>query len=619
MRSAASSSTSRTQRTSTPPPCSASWTQGFATPTIRPRTPRSSSASSRGRAPGSAWASARPGSWTSRDRTTASRGSRAACRSSPSIGSWPSPIPAATRRIRRARDSSSNGWRRITGSTSRKCATFSRRGGRSGVKSGRANANLESHRSTQRGRPMAIAEKKDLYTFPGPPDAVSPEWPGTPIGAKNTVTRTKGRTLVHDKTVDAKPGLFKRLLASAFEHIATAKETTHSHDVVIHGLRVRAITNSEHLIGYWKDNWYAVDEWQRITGKKPAETPDVLVVALGRVPSEAEAAYYSRQNDTVIFFNTSYYGQLKSWVLGAVGRKLAVEYGIHSIHGAVVTKAGKGILYIAPTGTGKSTSTYGLMEFPNTRFHSDDWVYVRYAYRSKDGKLLSPARILDGGDEAARGYQTYRWLEEHRGSDATVIGRGLDDKEFTAAPNEPDVEHPEAYAYTSEKVFYLRSNLVENFPEAAFDMIRSRLENCPDVTPEFMIETKPTIDAIEAKLRRRSPFDKMDNQQLRETIGRFFAFDNTRAMLDITTVFPKERVFTNPMEPARISAVMLIKRNFDEDVNVERLTIDKFMARLLVGRTPSGTKEIVYNNYRAVDDKTERAWIDAIEAKIGRA
>jgi len=69
------------------------------------------------------------------------------------------------------------------------------------------------------------------------------------------------------------------------------------------------------------------------------------------------------------------------------------------------------------------------------------------------------------------------------------------------------------------------------------------------------------------------------------------------------------------MEPARISAVMLIKRNFDEDVIVERLTIDKFMARLLVGRTPSGTKEIVYNNYRAVDDKSERAWIDTIEAK----
>src|SRR5439155_19849507 len=140
---------------------------------------------------------------------------------------------------------------------------------------------------------------------------------------------------------------------------------------------------------------------------------------------EAEAAYYSRKNDTVVFFNTSYYGQLKSWVLGAVGRKLAVDYGIHSIHGAVVTKDGKGVLYIAPTGTGKSTSTYGLMEFPNTRFHSDDWVYVRYAYRSKDGKLFSSALFLDGVDEVERVYQTYLGLVVHCVCDAPVIVIGL--------------------------------------------------------------------------------------------------------------------------------------------------------------------------------------------------
>jgi hypothetical protein len=39
------------------------------------------------------------------------------------------------------------------------------------------------------------------------------------------------------------------------------------------------------------------------------------------------------------------------------------------------------------------------------------------------------------------------------------------------------------------------------------------------------------------------------------------------------------------------------------------------MARLMVGRTPTGTKEIVYNSYRAVDDRSERAWLDTIEAQ----
>src|SRR5438093_6922721 len=107
----------------------------------------------------------------------------------------------------------------------------------------------------------------------------------------------------------------------------------------------------------------------------------------------------------------------------------------------------------------------------------------------------------------------------------------------------------------------------------------------------------------------------MSADELRSTIARLFAFDNTRAMLDITTVFPKERVFTNPMEPCRIATVMLLKRNFDEDIVAERLSIDKFMARLMVGRTPMGTKEIVYNSYRAVDDISERKWLDTIEAQ----
>jgi hypothetical protein len=449
---------------------------------------------------------------------------------------------------------------------------------------------------------VATTAEKTLYSFPdGPrPDAV--EWPGTPIAARNTITRTKGRTKVHDKSIDRKPGHLTRLLANALQAVVTDSRDVYTHDVVIHGIRVRAVTNSEHLISYWRDNWYGVEEWERITGQTVAESPQVLTVALGGVPTEPEAAYYSRANNMVVFFNTSYYGQLKSWVLGAVGRYLASEYGVHSIHGAVVEKDGAGILYIAPTGTGKSTSSYGVMEFPRTRFHSDDWVYIRYAYRTRDARLVSPLRIEQQEREVARGYLCFGWIEANRGAKAVVHGRGLDDKPIAIGLDQLDLSKPtEAYAYTSEKVFYLRSNLVENFPIAAFDIIKSRLENAPDVSAEFMSENKDTIDAVAAKLRadahfRGSPFEAMDEDQLRTTVARLFAFDNTRAMLDITTVFPKERVFTNPMEPARINAVMLIKRNFDEDVVVERLSIDKFMARLLVGRTPSGTKEIVYNN-----------------------
>src|SRR3972149_5052495 len=143
---------------------------------------------------------------------------------------------------------------------------------------------------------------------------------------------------------------------------------------------------------------------------------------MGPVPDQEEAAYYSRRSNPTVFFNPAYYGQLKSWVLGAVGRVLAEEYGIHSIHGACVEKDGKGILYIAPTGTGKSTSCYGLMSYPHTRFHSDDWVYIRYMYHRENGSLIAPIAIYDMEGNVIKGYRCFRWLEENAGQDGAVKG-----------------------------------------------------------------------------------------------------------------------------------------------------------------------------------------------------
>jgi hypothetical protein len=98
-------------------------------------------------------------------------------------------------------------------------------------------------------------------------------------------------------------------------------------------------------------------------------------------------------------------------------------------------------------------------------------------------------------------------------------------------------------------------------------------------------------------------------------MGRLFAFENARAMLDVTPVFGKERVFTNPLEPLFVTSVFLLKRDFTEDTVLERLPLNTFMERLLIGLTPTGTREIAYNNYRATDDTFERAYIAKVEAE----
>ena len=466
-------------------------------------------------------------------------------------------------------------------------------------------------------------DDQPLYTFPSPPSPDSSEWPGSPLGVSNVITRTKGRTAVHDKSVDATPGLIERLLKSAHDHLGRidGKEPAYTHDVVIHGIRVRARTNSPHLFDFWVDNWYSLEEWQRRTGLAPPPKPRVEVYALHGVKDQQEAAYYSREKNTIIFFNTSYYGQLKSWVLGAVGRILAAEFGIHSIHGACVEMGGKGLLYIAPTGTGKSTSSYGLMTFPKTRFHSDDWVYVRYTYATREGKRVFVV-LAEGTDRTrAQGYQVYRWIERHAGDrDARLGVMTLDNLEKTLKLGDLDLSRPtQAYAYTSEKIYYLRTNLAENFPAAACEILASKEENVPDVTDTFLTRSRSVLKNIADELkelndrRLRAVLEKKSERELLEICGRLIAFDNARSMLDIAKVLPVERVFSNPMEPVKLAAVMLLKRNPDDSAVLSHLPLDRFMERLLIGETPEKKRETAYNAYRAVDDKTERQFIEGLE------
>ncbi len=462
------------------------------------------------------------------------------------------------------------------------------------------------------------------FTFPPAPNAQTPEWPGTPIGSSNTVTRTKTRTAVHDKSIDRIEGRRDELVSAAVENIVlrSGKEPLALHDVVIHGVRVRAITNSAHLHAMWVLNWYSPEEWQTITGLTPPRQPQVTVYALGGVADQPQAAYYSRRTNTIVFLNTSYYGQLKSWVLGAVGRVLAEEWGIHSVHGACVEKDGRGVLYIAPTGTGKSTSSYGLQAtYPNTRFHSDDWVYVRYAYATRDGRRIAPLEVTPAQGAAVRGYRVFRWLEEHPGEAAQVRGLDLENRETSVPLSAIDRTQPvEAYAYTSEKIFYLRTNLVSSFPLSAYEMLRSRVENVPDLTETFLQENAADLDALVDDVFQDSGpvgeyFQRMRREQARTLLVRLVAFDNGRAMLDITRILPADRVVTNPMAPTRLATVMLLKRDPRDRTVLESLSLAKFIGRLLRGETPDRKHETAYNAYRAVDDEVERRLIDRLEAE----
>ncbi len=487
------------------------------------------------------------------------------------------------------------------------------------------------------------------HRFSRPPSSDSVEWAGRPLGAsRNTVTATRSRTPVYDKTIDASPGKLLDLVrtAQAFAQATRAAGgKVFRRDAVIHGVRVRCFTNSPHLEEFWRANWFDPAEWAALTGRPAPRRPGVKVYAFagsdGQGQGGSPAAYYSRRENTVVFFNTAYYGQLKSWVLGAVGRLLADTEGIHSIHGAAVKHGQSGVLFIAPTGTGKSTSSYGLMADGletwgpgSARFHSDDWVYVRYFFPTRQGALVAPREVRDGaGRQLARGFRCQAWLRgavsgmgsraaAHVAPDATIFGVAPAGAAVEVRAADIDMERPPvALAYISEKTFYLRTNLVESYPAAAAPMTRTLLENVPDTVDGEAMAAIDGVAAAEAGSGRGAGAGGDGEARAgigSEDLARLAAFDNARALLTAESVFGAEAVYANPSEPLRITHVFLLRRDFADPTVLENLTLAGFCGRLMLGRTPEGKSEVAYNAYRAVDDAAEATYLAALAAGNGK-
>ena len=63
------------------------------------------------------------------------------------------------------------------------------------------------------------------------------------------------------------------------------------------------------------------------------------------------------------------------------GDILEDEHGIYSVHGAAIDINCLGVSMIAPSGTGKTTHSWGLLRIPTARLVSDDWYFVRLSSR----------------------------------------------------------------------------------------------------------------------------------------------------------------------------------------------------------------------------------------------
>jgi len=251
------------------------------------------------------------------------------------------------------------------------------------------------------------------------------------------------------------------------EHVLGRDRSTAQ--AVIGGMPAILQTNSQHAANFWSRNWFLTDRAAVEEAGGRYGIPCVRMwCAIERRDPDSAGAYYCAETNECVFWNTDYYGQMKSWALGAAGVELA-RYDIHSIHGAVVDVNGRGVLIIAPTGTGKSTYTQLLAHIGRLdpryrgRINSDDWVYVKdgVATPSERHIYVRTNAVRDDRGEAempADMRELKRTFDRHPAENVPVRGGR---RHYSEVPNsrcmiDPGALAPVTYATPIDLVVLLR-------------------------------------------------------------------------------------------------------------------------------------------------------------------
>lgn len=135
----------------------------------------------------------------------------------------------------------------------------------------------------------------------------------------------------------------------------------------IYGCCIKLLTDIKYVKERWEESFYPMSAHVRSHGR--------LIVT--NENNKKQCVLYDPLSKTAFLINVDYYGWVKSIALSVASDILEDNHGINSVHGACIDIEGKGVCLIAPSGTGKTTHTYGLLRLKGIRVVSDDWFFVR--------------------------------------------------------------------------------------------------------------------------------------------------------------------------------------------------------------------------------------------------
>jgi len=136
----------------------------------------------------------------------------------------------------------------------------------------------------------------------------------------------------------------------------------------INGICIALYTERKEHLDMWNDNFYHMPESIRSHARIFCVTDDTVDLH----------AEYDESSYTMFLFNFDYYGWVKSVALGIAGNILEDSHGVFSVHGAAIDIDGAAVTLIAPSKTGKTTQSWGLLRMPNAHLISDDWYFVQF-------------------------------------------------------------------------------------------------------------------------------------------------------------------------------------------------------------------------------------------------
>jgi hypothetical protein len=228
----------------------------------------------------------------------------------------------------------------------------------------------------------------------------------------------------------------------------------------INGICVQLLTEDREIVRMWNDNFYHMSDKVRAHAM-------LYCISDESCPMHVE---YDIESSILFLFNFDYYGWIKSIALGVAGNILEDAHGIHPVHGAVLDVDGEGVTLIAPSKTGKTTQSWGLLRLPNTRLISDDWYFVSFGrgapmvsgsekncYIDADiGDVWSEYRELVEQvrfDNRGRGIGNVRWVA---GSDAMAEHTSV--KHIILLKRDPSDQAVERELGAEEALAYLEAN-----------------------------------------------------------------------------------------------------------------------------------------------------------------